>query len=937
MKGTTPLELAREVRETTGGLLSIDPDSRLELERDAREGNGRRHLRFAQHRAGLPVQGGRLNLHLRDGRLTSFDSSLVSLYKVRAEARLAAADAVQLLGEQGLVADGDTVREVMLPTGGGAGERAWRMTARSPVGARDGGLYEVFVSAHDGRVLRQSSLIQTVANARPCQSQSDLDCWIQGSGIGHDGKTHPLNLFRGDTFPLPVLLDGYQHPFVGENYPDLFEDSSPTDTFFVDLSAASTLGGLYVIHSDGYLYDVNESFYFDEEDYITYGPDETFEDEGQYGASVSALANVRQSLDYYAERQGRLGVSDLPGQPVDIVSRVDQKGLNAAWASQYNYMFFGSWAGRSLAVALDITGHELTHGVINFSSELGGTDQPGALNEALADMFGVMVQDHATGRLDWQMGEDVPAFPPFRNLEHPERFGMPGHMSDYDPTESDDGGVHTNMSIPCKAFQLAVDGTAPGEEYYGFTVEPVDADRENGVALLGAVLYESLQHRVTPTTGFMDWAVGMLAAADDAGLSDTDADKVYSSLRDAFLATGILTNSDGLPQAVVGGTVLDAGSSDPLSGAAVQLAWDNNVFETTTDAEGGYFFVVDPSSPVAATVSASLPGYFSSAQTITLLNVQTAGSTDMEADLTLPARPPATLHYVAPPPGMQLKSGTSSTVNLELSNSGLSDSELVFQLRPTVDYTWSEVGFTWNDLSRLTDPVDMVGDQSHSDEIGLQTPFPFYFETYTGLYLSTDGYLTLTPDESAVYQERPLPDEAAPRALLAAYWADLDFGQVKRAYVQHDEESGMTFVQFHQVPDYLQDYVYTFQVVLYPDGRIRYYYLQVDGTPESWSRVGVQDVTGREGLEVALNTPDASNGIPRSHYAIELKPSVPPFAGGVTAHQSAGVITGGQSVTVPVTVSAAKLEPGSYSFRLRLETNDPTSPVIQMSVPFTVN
>ena len=56
-----------------------------------------------------------------------------------------------------------------------------------------------------------------------------------------------------------------------------------------------------------------------------------------------------------------------------------------------------------LAGSLDVVGHELTHGVISSSSNLIPGNEPGALNEAFADMMGTSVEFffQVPGAGDW--------------------------------------------------------------------------------------------------------------------------------------------------------------------------------------------------------------------------------------------------------------------------------------------------------------------------------------------------------------------------------------------------------------------------------------------------------------------------------------------------------------------------------------------------------
>ena len=78
---------------------------------------------------------------------------------------------------------------------------------------------------------------------------------------------------------------------------------------------------------------------------------------------------------------------------------------NAFWNG--TQMFYGA----GYAGADDVVGHEMTHGVIDRSSDLFYWGQSGAINESLADIMGEIVDHRNTlvaGDAAWPLGEDIP-------------------------------------------------------------------------------------------------------------------------------------------------------------------------------------------------------------------------------------------------------------------------------------------------------------------------------------------------------------------------------------------------------------------------------------------------------------------------------------------------------------------------------------------------
>jgi Zn-dependent metalloprotease len=122
-------------------------------------------------------------------------------------------------------------------------------------------------------------------------------------------------------------------------------------------------------------------------------------------------------------------------------------------------------------IAIDVIGHELTHGVTQFEAKLVYSQQPGALNESMSDVFGSLVkqrQRNQTADLaDWIIGEGLLTENVngvgIRSMKEPGtayndpvlgKDPQPGHMKDYVNTLGDNGGVHINSGIPNRAFYI---------------------------------------------------------------------------------------------------------------------------------------------------------------------------------------------------------------------------------------------------------------------------------------------------------------------------------------------------------------------------------------------------------------------------------------------------------------------------------------------------
>jgi Zn-dependent metalloprotease len=137
----------------------------------------------------------------------------------------------------------------------------------------------------------------------------------------------------------------------------------------------------------------------------------------------------------------------------------NKEWYNAFWTPTKRQMVYGqvlrSQVLRSLAVNLDVVGHEMFHGVTDATSRLEYAAQSGALNESYSDIFGILISNFDEGDIakwEWQLGENLTADnKPLRDFSRPSRYDQPEHMNQYQNlpiTEAGDwGGVHINSGI----------------------------------------------------------------------------------------------------------------------------------------------------------------------------------------------------------------------------------------------------------------------------------------------------------------------------------------------------------------------------------------------------------------------------------------------------------------------------------------------------------
>ncbi|MEU6574067.1 M4 family metallopeptidase [Streptomyces sp. NPDC046805] len=185
-----------------------------------------------------------------------------------------------------------------------------------------------------------------------------------------------------------------------------------------------------------------------------------------------AYAGLGATFELYLKAYGRNSI-DGDGLPLDASVHFGEKYDNAFWNG--NQMVFGDGDDEiflDFTIPVDVIGHELTHGVTQYTANLAYFGQSGALNESISDVFGSLIKQYALGQTaaqaDWLIGAGLLAprvtGTALRSMKAPGtaydddvlgKDPQPATMDDYVRTGRDNGGVHINSGIPNHAFYLA--------------------------------------------------------------------------------------------------------------------------------------------------------------------------------------------------------------------------------------------------------------------------------------------------------------------------------------------------------------------------------------------------------------------------------------------------------------------------------------------------
>ena len=535
--------------------LGFVADPEVRVVRSETDDLGLTHVRVQQTVAGVPVWGAESAVHLRDGRVYAWggavhpDADAVATVPALTE-RAALEAARRDIGDVPLRAsvpadalaesiDWSPTAELVVYPHDDAYRLAYhvRVFVDQPVPAN----WETFVDAQSGEVLHRFNSLHT-------------------AGLGADAHGLEAGAWSGAPYartssrPMVEVMDG---PANGTGS-SLFGGTLPLATFLYQGAYYlydTTRGPQYIrtMSSNGgnslpgqYVTDSNNSF--------------------SASAAVDAHYGAVTTFDYFKNTHGRSSYNGSNATITSTVNYDDQPGgagyNNAFWNGQQ--MVYGDGDGQTFRplVSLDIAAHELTHAVTGTSAGLIYQNESGALNEAVSDIFAVMVD-----RNDFLIGED--SYTPGRSgdalryMDDPSRGNQPDNYADRYTGSQDNGGVHINSGIANKQAYLMI----AGGTFRGVAVQSV------GRSVTEKVWYRALTRYFTQSTNFAGARQGTIQAATD--LYGAGSAQVRS-VTNAWAAVGVGSAAGG------------GGGGDNGGGGTPEWRYENRVYQSPHNYPNNY-------------------------------------------------------------------------------------------------------------------------------------------------------------------------------------------------------------------------------------------------------------------------------------------------------------------------------------------------------------
>ncbi|MBM9503750.1 M4 family metallopeptidase [Streptomyces sp. KK5PA1] len=238
-------------------------------------------------------------------------------------------------------------------------------------------------------------------------------------------------------------------------------------------------------------------------------------------AGADAAYGAQETWDFYKNTFGRNGIR---GDGVAAYSRAHYGNsyVNAFWDDSCFCMTYGDGSGNTHPLtALDVAGHEMSHGVTSNTAGLNYSGESGGLNEATSDILGTGVEWYANNSSDpgdYLIGEKININgngTPLRYMDQPSKDGA---SKDYWSSSLGGLDVHYSSGPANHFFYLLSEGsgakTVNGVSYNSPTSDglPVPGiGRDNALKLW----YKALSERFTSTTNYASARTQSLQAAAD--------------------------------------------------------------------------------------------------------------------------------------------------------------------------------------------------------------------------------------------------------------------------------------------------------------------------------------------------------------------------------------------------------------------------------------
>ena len=287
-----------------------------------------------------------------------------------------------------------------------------------------------------------------------------------------------------------------------------------------------------------------------------------------------------------------------------------------------------------------------------------------------------------------------------------------------------------------------------------------------------------------------------------------------------------------------------------------------------------------------------------------------------------------------------LNDGDTEVSLIDISNTGESESLLTYSLKvsgfenpmggPDINENyWSDsenesgINPEWIDISEIGTIYNFTTNDASGQPLAMGFDFPFYGQIYNECIINPNGWVGFGNDDTG-WDNISIPSSSAPRPAIMGFWDDLNpindncSNSCSGNVYYHTNEDRMV-VWFDNVshwPNYFDNSVYNFQIVMYPTGEININYGSMAGDVTS-ATIGIQNAVGNSGLQMAYNSVYANNDL------TTIIAKAPEWVGlnELYNYEVSGELLDGDSDDISIIVQNDDLAEGIYSAYLNISSN----------------
>ena len=167
------------------------------------------------------------------------------------------------------------------------------------------------------------------------------------------------------------------------------------------------------------------------------------------------------------------------------------------------------------------------------------------------------------------------------------------------------------------------------------------------------------------------------------------------------------------------------------------------------------------------------------------------------------------------------------------------------------NYQYSVIPYYWVD--GVTDGIIISDSDDISEKVSLPFPFTFYGNTYTSLWICSNGFISFT-DSDVSYDNTFVPNSNSPNNTICALWDDLNPKASGSGKIYYKSEPNRFIITWDNVYKNGATNPQRFQIILYSDDKIDINYASITSDARDSSTVGIENADGTQGIQYRYNT-----------------------------------------------------------------------------------